>query len=129
MKTVAIVGLGYVGLPLACLCAEKGLVVHGVDIDKLKEILSGRRRGIKQGVVEVQRIMTRTYKSVSQKNAQALRKLLEKYEDGDVTEKQMREIFTKLKTLQKQSSRSVSDWEKRFEGMIPTKAKNGKSVQ
>jgi len=36
MKTVAIVGLGYVGLPLACLCAEKGLVVHGVDIDKRK---------------------------------------------------------------------------------------------
>tara|TARA_Y100000031_G_scaffold103001_1_gene112950 strand:- start:527 stop:1792 length:1266 start_codon:yes stop_codon:yes gene_type:complete len=34
MKSVAIVGLGYVGLPLACLCAEKGLEVHGIDIDK-----------------------------------------------------------------------------------------------
>lgn len=33
MKTVTIVGLGYVGLPLACLCAEKGHAVYGFDVD------------------------------------------------------------------------------------------------
>ena len=32
-KTVTIFGLGYVGLPLACLCAENGYAVYGVDID------------------------------------------------------------------------------------------------
>lgn len=36
MKTVTIVGLGYVGLPLACLCAEKGYKVYGFDVDKKK---------------------------------------------------------------------------------------------
>ena len=36
MKTITIVGLGYVGLPLACLCAEKGNMVYGLDIDKRK---------------------------------------------------------------------------------------------
>ena len=36
MKTITIVGLGYVGLPLACLCAEKGFKVYGLDIDKNK---------------------------------------------------------------------------------------------
>ena len=36
MKIVTIVGLGYVGLPLACLCAEKGHKVYGLDIDKNK---------------------------------------------------------------------------------------------
>ena len=36
MTSITIVGLGYVGLPLACLCVEKGLDVHGVDIDKNK---------------------------------------------------------------------------------------------
>ncbi len=41
MKTVAIIGLGYVGLPLACLCAEKGLKVYGVEIDeKKRELIS-----------------------------------------------------------------------------------------
>lgn len=42
MKSVAIVGLGYVGLPLACLCAEKGLDVYGFDIDKNKVSLIGK---------------------------------------------------------------------------------------
>lgn len=36
MTTITILGLGYVGLPLACLCAEKGLDVYGLDIDKSK---------------------------------------------------------------------------------------------
>ncbi len=36
MKPVTIVGLGYVGLPLACLCAEKGFKVYGLDIEQSK---------------------------------------------------------------------------------------------
>ena len=34
MKTITVVGLGYVGLPLAYLCAEKGNKVYGLEIDK-----------------------------------------------------------------------------------------------
>ena len=33
-QKVSIFGLGYVGLPLACLCVEKGYEVNGVDIDQ-----------------------------------------------------------------------------------------------
>ncbi len=36
MKTISVIGLGYVGLPLALLCAEKGLEVYGIDIDTKK---------------------------------------------------------------------------------------------
>lgn len=36
MKKVCIIGLGYVGLPLACRCAEKGFEVIGFDVDKKK---------------------------------------------------------------------------------------------
>ena len=36
MTKVTVVGLGYVGLPLACLCAGKGYKVYGLDIDKKK---------------------------------------------------------------------------------------------
>ena len=35
-KHVTIVGLGYVGLPVACLCAEKGHHVNGLDTEKEK---------------------------------------------------------------------------------------------
>lgn len=43
MKTVAIVGLGYVGLPLACLCAERGNKVHGLEVDKSKADLINKQ--------------------------------------------------------------------------------------
>ena len=36
MEAITIVGLGYVGLPLACLCAEKGYKTYGLDIDRNK---------------------------------------------------------------------------------------------
>ena len=36
MKNITIVGLGYVGLPLACLCAENGYKVYGLDIEQKK---------------------------------------------------------------------------------------------
>lgn len=35
-QTVCVVGLGYVGLPLALRCAEKGYEVLGLDLDNLK---------------------------------------------------------------------------------------------
>ena len=39
-KTIAVIGLGYVGLPLALLAERKGFVVFGIDIDISKiEIL------------------------------------------------------------------------------------------
>ena len=36
MVKVAVVGLGYIGLPTAILLAESGLMVHGYDIDEVK---------------------------------------------------------------------------------------------
>jgi len=44
MKTVAIIGLGYVGLPLACLCARKGYAVIGLE--KNQSIIEKTNNGI-----------------------------------------------------------------------------------
>src|SRR3989338_9162521 len=44
MKSVAVIGLGYVCLPVACLCIEKGMDVYGADIDKKK--LESIRNGV-----------------------------------------------------------------------------------
>jgi UDP-N-acetyl-D-galactosamine dehydrogenase len=41
---VAVVGLGYVGLPLACLCVKKGHSVVGIDINE--EIIEKIKKGI-----------------------------------------------------------------------------------
>lgn len=41
-KTVCIIGLGYVGLPLAVRCVEKGYQVYGLDMDQKKVDLVNR---------------------------------------------------------------------------------------
>lgn len=43
MTKVCVIGLGYVGLPLACLCARKGYEVYGYDVDSNKVDLINRK--------------------------------------------------------------------------------------
>ncbi|MFC1800492.1 nucleotide sugar dehydrogenase, partial [Nanoarchaeota archaeon] len=42
MKTVTVVGLGYVGLPLVCLLVDKGYKVYGLDVDENKVQLTNQ---------------------------------------------------------------------------------------
>lgn len=45
LKTVCVIGLGYVGLPLAVRCQERGYQVTGFDLDveKIKELKAGQQ--------------------------------------------------------------------------------------
>lgn len=96
---------------------------YGVEPEKLKEILLGHKRKHQHGVSEIQRDITKTHKSLSQRNAALIRGLLDKYEDGDVTERQVREIFAHIEQLQKRANRSVRDWKKRFDSANSRTAK------
>ncbi len=97
------------------LTVAKAAEKHNVDSDKLREVLSGRRNRHKPGIAEIQRTLTRQYKSVGLRNANLCKRLMDKLEDGDVTEKQVISIFDHLDSLQKQSARAVADWRKRFD--------------
>jgi UDP-N-acetyl-D-mannosaminuronic acid dehydrogenase len=46
-ERAVVVGLGYVGLPLACLIAESGMMVTGIDVDTIKV------RSINQGICPI----------------------------------------------------------------------------
>lgn len=99
------------------LTVAKAAEQYDVDHGKLKEALSGRKREIKWGIAEVQRNLTKSYRSAAQKNAALVRSLLEKYEDGAVTSRQIRDIFRHIEQLQKRANRSILDWEKRFDAL------------
>jgi len=91
---------------------------YEVEAEKLKEALSGTRKKHKEsehGVDELHRGLTRQYKSISSTNAATLRKLLEQYEDGDVTPEQVQEIIKHIESLQKKTSRALADWKQRFQ--------------
>lgn len=100
------------------LTVAQAAVQYEVDVEKLKEALSGTRKNQKEnkhGVEELHKTLTRQYKSLSSTNAAILRKFTDKYEDGDVTAEQIKEIIKHLEQLQKGASRSIADWKRRFE--------------
>jgi hypothetical protein len=113
----------------AGLTAAQAAEKHDVELDSLKESLSGHRKKAKlEGIDEIQRSLTTTHKSLSQKNAALIRDMLTKFEDGDVNAKQVREVLVHIEGLQKRSARSVADWRKRFEAM-PGVGKAGKAKE
>ena len=62
MKKVAVIGLGYVGLPLASLCAKKGYYTVGLDTSqRAVDILSQGQSHIKD--IEVEKLLADAHKS------------------------------------------------------------------
>jgi hypothetical protein len=110
------------------LSVSKAAERFDVDIEKLKEILSGKRRKHKKGVADLQRVLTSNSKSASLKSANIIKRLLQEYEDGDVTQQQVRDIFKHIEDLQKGAARGVADWKKRFEAMSTAKKTEPKAA-
>jgi transposase len=105
------------------LTVVKAAEQFGVDLDTLREMLSGDRKKNKKGLPELKRQLSTQYKSVSLKNAASLKKILEKYEDGDVTAKQVQDLFIHIDHLQKKSRVSVEGWQQRFAALLATAEK------
>jgi len=98
------------------LTVTKAADQFGVNIERLKETLSGNRKKQKKELMnEIQRNFTKRWKSLGSSNASALRRLLDKYQDGDISPEQVRAVFCKIDQLQKLSTRAISDWKKRFD--------------
>lgn len=111
------------------LTMQQAATKYDIDIEQLRDFMSGFKKKNKQGIDALQRTLTVLYKSLGQKNAASLRRTIEKFEDGDVTEKQVREIFVHLEQLQKKSARAVADWKRRFEAsVVEAKARQQKTA-
>lgn len=95
----------------------KAVELHGADMAAVKHKLGGGRKP-KKGIQEMHRALTQTQKSFGSKNAALLRSLLEKYEDGEVSAKQVQEIIEHLEDLQRGQARNLADWKKRFNGLF-----------
>lgn len=92
---------------------------HDVDPAKLKNFLGGGRgKKAKQDVEGVQRRLTAQYKGQSSRNAALMRELTAKLDDGDVTARQVTEIFVHIESLQKKAARALVEWKRRFQAKI-----------
>ena len=107
------------------LTVPKAAIQYDVPEDQLKTLLTTRVKGkTKRGIEEIQRQLSLSYKSLGQRNSATVRRLLDAYQDGDVSHKQAMKIFTHLDHLIKVSSRKATEWHKRFEVMEAPKKIN-----
>jgi transposase-like protein len=111
MKAVAAVTEG--GLTVA-----KAAEQFEVEKESLKNVLSGHKRKNKAGLAEVQRGITKSHSSLSQKNAALMQKIFDAFDDGDVSENQVREVFKHIGKLQRSASRAISGWKSRFDAKV-----------
>lgn len=85
-----------------------------VDKVKLQEMLSGRRKKQKAGYSELQRTITKQYRSLGMKNAALFRSLSAKFSDADITAAQVLDIIEHLESAQRSHVRKLADFRKRF---------------
>jgi hypothetical protein len=104
--------------------AEGGLNVptaslqYNVEEKDLKAILSGTsKRKSKNGIEELEHEFSMRFRSNGNRTAASLRKVLEMYQDGDVSHKQVLGMFTHLEHLLKRETRAIAGWRKRFDAL------------
>ena len=92
-----------------------------VDLDTLKLKISGQKKSAKQENVKTMKLsMEGRLRSLSQYNSAMCKKLLNQFQDGDITSVQARELFDKLAHAMKQATRVVTEWKSRFEATAQT---------
>lgn len=106
--------------------AKKAAEKYNVDLDKIKQSMGKNRAQTKQGMAAIKRQLTTRYKSSAQRNKSMLQNLLDSFQDGDISEQQVKNVFAHLARLQRAQARAVAGWQKRFESS-PCHSKQAKS--
>ena len=91
---------------------------YQVPENDLRTMLSSTsKRKKKNGIAELEREFTSRFRGTGARTAASLRKILDMYQDSDVTHKQVIEVFKHLEHLLKGEARAVAGWRKRFDAM------------
>jgi len=91
---------------------------YQVSESDLRTLLNTRTKGkTKRGIDEIERQFSMVYRTTGNRNAASIRRLLEMYQDGDVSHRQVIQVFNHLDHLIKRSTRSIGGWRKRFDAM------------
>jgi len=102
------------------LTVPKAAEAGGVTVEQLKNQLGPRKRRT-SGVAELKSEISRSYRSMAQKNASIMRNLLGQYDEGDLSEGAVREVLAKISSLKKRAGQTDADWERRLEAMITSR--------
>jgi len=101
---------------------QRAAETHGVEPERLKEVLNGHKRKGKQGVQSAKMRLTRLAKSNASTVAAILKKIVEQYEDGDLSERQVQQTFDHLQQTHERALKNLRDWRARFDAKVAAPA-------
>ncbi len=89
---------------------------YGVDPESLKEVLSGAKKRRKStSVTDILADIKSRHKSNYHSDKKVFKDILEKYEDGDISEEGVLEVLLHMQDIHKKSTKRVDEWLQRFE--------------
>lgn len=86
-----------------------------VDVNTLRKDLGGRKKKGQMRLSEIITTIRRQFRSLSQKNAQLLRKLHDELEDGETSPQVVDKALDTFKESVRQMQVSINGWRQRFE--------------
>jgi|SRR5215831_5687086 len=96
---------------------------YKVDLDMLRKELGGRKKKANWRGLEIKRVIRSRFRSLSQGNAQMLRKLIAGFEDGDVSGQMLDTAVATLVESIRQLSVSLNGWKDRMKASREAHAK------
>ncbi len=91
---------------------------HRVDEDKLRELVGVSGRRGKKKIKELHTQLTATAKGNAARRSKLFASLMDKYQDREVTVKQVRQVFKHLQDTLARQEKHIKEWESRFEAAI-----------
>jgi|TARA_Y100000034_G_scaffold122396_1_gene167792 hypothetical protein len=89
---------------------------HGVKVDKLRDEITGVKR--RQKATDIKGIkfeISNRYRSNSQRNVAVFRDILDKFEDGELPEKDVLDVILHVQRLNSDAAKRIDGWLERFE--------------
>jgi hypothetical protein len=89
---------------------------HGVELERLQEEITGVRRVRKEtSVTDIKTEISNRYRGNTTRTVGEFRRLFERFEDGEMSEKSVLEVLLHVQRLNTDAAKRVNSWIERFE--------------
>lgn len=100
------------------LTVKESAVEHNVEQERLQEEITGvKKRRKATSVTDIKTEITNRHRGNSQKTIGVFRDLLDKFEDGEMSEKNVLEVLLHVQRLNTDGAKRVNSWIERFESL------------
>lgn len=99
------------------LTVPKAAEKFNVDTEQLRNVLTGKKKK-KIGIGEIKAGVTSRFRSTSLKNANAIKNMLDLYDDNKLSEKNVKLVLDHISQCIRQMTHSHSQWMERFTAKI-----------